>query len=583
VAASSASGTAPPWEPDGNAAAPYGNITFYNASGDQVTSGTNLANPFAYAVAGTAGDSGAIKATLYFSGPQHGVVPGRWTSFSEAGPTTFSPSLSGAPADIAVLAPTYPVVASTSASIANMLAVIIPDTTPGWANTIQVRLTDSGLLGVGSPTGTYWESDIGYNTTSSPITVDGTTVPANGWAQLFPLVTPTTTTLTTSATGGNLAPGSPITLTATVSSTGTGAVQFYNNSTLLADSKTPGSGSYTYTYTPAAGSHVYTASFVPTLGDETGAYTATATIVGGSTSPAVTVADGTGTTTTTAPSGTTTTTAPAGAVRVTKFSPKRLGRGASGVGVTLTGTEFAAGAKVSAAGVRFSSVKIVNSTKITAKASVAPSAKSGAATVTVADSVGSGSCKTCLSIVAAPTVKSVVLSALVPGTSGWVTIHGTGYVSGATVVGPAGVTFSEVKVVSPTKIVAHIKVSPRAKLAKDLPVTVVNGDAGGGGRGTGKVFSIVAAPTVKSVAPSSVAPGSSKPVTITGTGYVSGATVVGPAGVTFSEVKVVSPTKITAHIKVSRRAKAGKDLPVTVVNGDAGGRGRGTGKVLTIK
>ena len=93
VGASFAAGTAPSWEPDTNAAAPYGNVTFYDANGNQVTSGTNLASPFAYAVAGTAADSGATKATLVFDNPQHGVVPGNWTSTSEAGPTTFNPSL----------------------------------------------------------------------------------------------------------------------------------------------------------------------------------------------------------------------------------------------------------------------------------------------------------------------------------------------------------------------------------------------------------------------------------------------------------------------------------------------------------
>ena len=298
VAASSATGTAPAWEPDGNAAAPYGNVTFYDASGDQVTSGANLASPFAYAVAGTATDSGAIKATLYFANPKNGQAPGTWTATSEAGPTNFSSLPSGTPADIVADAATDPVVASSSASITNWLGSNVPDTTPGYANTIQVRLKDSGLGGAGNPTGTYWESDIGYNTTSSPITVDGTTVPADGWALLFPFVTPTTTTLATSATGGTVTPGSPITLTATVSNPGAGSVQVYDNGTALGSPVT-GSSPFVYNYTPGLGTHVYTASFAPAFGDETGAGTASATIVGGSVSSSVTVEDSNGTATTT--------------------------------------------------------------------------------------------------------------------------------------------------------------------------------------------------------------------------------------------------------------------------------------------
>ena len=289
-----AGGSAPTWEPDGNAAPPYGNLTFYDANGNQVTSGTNLNSPFSYVVASTAGDTGATKATVNFFNPIHGTPPSSWTGTSEAGPTTFSPATSlpaGTPADIVADAPTYPVVASSSASITNWLGSNTPDTTTGYANTIQVRLTDSGSGGHGNAPGTYWESDIGYNTTSSPIPVDGTTVPANGWAVLFPFSTATTTGLTTSATGGNLLTGSAITLTATVTSEAAGTVQFYDNGTFLADSTTPGSGSYTYSYTPAEGTHVYTATFVPSPADETSANTATAAFVGGSTSSGVTVHD----------------------------------------------------------------------------------------------------------------------------------------------------------------------------------------------------------------------------------------------------------------------------------------------------
>jgi hypothetical protein len=95
-------------------------------------------------------------------------------------------------------------------------------------------------------------------------------------------------------------------------------------------------------------------------------------------------------------------------------------------------------------------------------------------------------------------------------------------------------------------------------------------------------LTIVAAPTVKSIMPSSLKPGGSRSVTITGTGFVSGATVTGPTGVKFSKVKVVSSTKITATVTVASSAKAGKNLTVTVTNNVAAGGGRGTGKVLTI-
>jgi len=298
--------SAPPWEVDAASAPPYGNLTFYDAAGDQVTSGTNLSSPFAYVVAGTAADTGATSASLAFYNPQPATppVPGNWTGTSEAGPTTFSSGAtpptaalpSGTPADIVAFAPTYPVVASSAADISTWVTSNTPSTTTGYANTIEVRLTDSGARGAGNAAGTYWESDIGYNTTSSPITVDGTTVPADGWALLFPFTNSSSVTLTTTATGGALTSGSPITLTATVSpSTDAGGVQFYDNGTFLdfAATNDGTAGVYTYTYTPAAGAHSYTASFIPgdSPGDETGADTTSAAIVGGSISSAVPVSD----------------------------------------------------------------------------------------------------------------------------------------------------------------------------------------------------------------------------------------------------------------------------------------------------
>jgi hypothetical protein len=469
-----AGSTSPPWEPDANAAPPYGNLLFYDANGNQVTSGSDLSSPFAFAVAVTAADTGATKATVNFYNPQPGVVPGNWTGTSEAGPTTFSPASSlpaGTPADIVAYAPTYPVVAASTASITNWLGSNTPSTTAGYANTIEVRLTDSGPGGHGNVPGTYWESDIGYNTTSSAITVDGTSVPADGWAQLFPLVSSSTTSLAASPSSPQNS-GTKVTLTATVTPSSAGVVQFYDGTTMLGSPVKVTAGKATMSITPAVGDHSFTASFVPTLGDETGANTATATIIGGSTSKVVPY------------------TITAAKVTVTKFSPTPLGRGASGIAVTVTGTGFVTGAKVAVAGITFSSVSVVNATTITAKAKVASTAAVGAATVTLTDSAGSGSCTTCLTIVAAPTVKSITPSSVAPGTSKSATITGTGYTSGAKVTGPTGVTFSKIKVVSSTKITATMTVASSAKAGKDLSVTVTNGAAGGHGKGTGKVLTI---------------------------------------------------------------------------------------------
>jgi hypothetical protein len=288
--------SAPPYEPDSNSAPPYGNIIFYNANGQEVTSGTSLSSPFAYAIATTAPDTNATKATLYFADPVSGELPANWNSTTEAGPTTDTAAGLGSstPADVLGYVGSYPIVNASAADVTTWLGANPSSTVTGYVDTIQVRLQDSGANNAGNASGTYWSSDIAYNTTSSAVTLDGVSVPADGWAQVFPIVNPSSVTLTTSATGGQLTSGSSITLTATATTTPTGQpglVQFYDGTTFLADSSV-GTGPFIYSYTPAVGPHTYQAYFVPeTPGDPAGANTSSASIVGGSASSAVSVTD----------------------------------------------------------------------------------------------------------------------------------------------------------------------------------------------------------------------------------------------------------------------------------------------------
>ncbi len=469
-----AGSSAPPWEPDANAAPPHGNVVFYDANGNQVTTGNNLTSPFAYAVATTAADPNATKAIVNFYDPQHATPPGAWGGTAETGTTTFNPVTSlptGTPADVAADAPTFPVVASSAADIVSWLGANTPDTTPGYANTIQVRLTDSGARGAGNPAGTYWESDIGYNTSASAITVDGTTVPANGWALLFPLVTPTTTTLSATPASPQ-ASGTKVTLKATIAPAGAGTVQFYDGTTALGSAVAVSAGTASTTTTPAAGSHSFSAVFVPTIGDESGANTATATILGQSTSNTVPY------------------TITVAGVKVTGISPKTLGQGAAKVAVTITGSGFETGATATITGVKLASVTVVSATTVTAKATVNATTATGTKNVVVKDAAGSGTCKGCLTIIAGPTVTKITPASVAQGKTVSVTIVGTGFVAAAKLKGPSGVTFSKVKVVSATKITASMIVSSTAPTGTKLGITVTNPAAGGFGSGTGDLLTI---------------------------------------------------------------------------------------------
>ena len=285
-----ANGGVPPWEPDANAGSPYGNVQLFNADGVVVTSGSVSSQAFAFAAATTAPDSGSTHATVYWRDPQAPLSsspPATWSGGQESNTTPFSPPPSGTPATVVADAASEPVAEMYStATVNNWLTTNTPSTTTDFANTIQVILQDSFNNG---STDSYWSTDIAYNTGTSAITVDGVNVPAGEWVELFPLQsTPATPTLTLSAPGAQTT-GTPEQLTASgVPTTPAGDVVFEDNGATIATVVASG-GSATYTVTsPAAGSHSYTASFVPVPGSETGAYSSSATVVTSSTSAAET-------------------------------------------------------------------------------------------------------------------------------------------------------------------------------------------------------------------------------------------------------------------------------------------------------
>jgi len=137
----------------------------------------------------------------------------------------------------------------------------------------------------------------------------------------------------------------------------------------------------------------------------------------------------------------------------------------------------------------------------------------------------------------APTVASVspTAGALAGGTA--ITITGANFVSGATVT-VGGVSCTSVVVVSATSITCVTGV--HAAGATDIVVT--NPDTQSG-TGSG-LYTYQAAPTVTSVAPSTGATAGGIAVTVTGTGFLTGATVT-IGGVSCTSVTVTNSTTIT--------------------------------------
>jgi len=255
--AGAASGN-PPWEPDANS---VGGLAFYNAAGQQITGGNLTDSPVAAYVEGAgtirAGDT---KATLYGYSPVAGTAPGTWNGEALGSSTTYPNASAPAPLNTSTL----PV--ETGASGDEDIATLMSDlpnnnsSGSGYANLYQLRLksTQAGQ-----------QPNVKYD--SADISIDST---AGTWSVVYPAVTTTATATTlTAAPTSPQASGTSVTLTATVSPSAPGTVQFENGSTDLGSpvNVTAGVAAFTTTalpvgaltlhavYTPAAFS-VYTGS-----------------------------------------------------------------------------------------------------------------------------------------------------------------------------------------------------------------------------------------------------------------------------------------------------------------------------------
>ena len=169
----------------------------------------------------------------------------------------------------------------------------------------------------------------------------------------------------------------------------------------------------------------------------------------------------------------------------------------------------------------------------------------------------------------APTVTSVSPNSGAQGASVPVTPTGANFIAGASVsVANAGVTVSNVSVVSPTQITATFTIAANATVgATNVTVTT---SAGTSGSATFTVTS--SAPTLASISPTGGTQGTSVPVTLTGANFVAGASVsVTGTGVTVSNVTVASSTRITATFTIGSSATVGsRNVTVTTSSGASG-------------
>ena len=159
---------------------------------------------------------------------------------------------------------------------------------------------------------------------------------------------------------------------------------------------------------------------------------------------------------------------------------------------------------------------------------------------------------------AAPTVSGVAPSSGSAAGGTAITISGTGFLSGAT-VSVGGTAATGVSLVSSSSITA----TTPAHAGGAATVKVTNSDGQSSSQSVS--FTYNAGPTVTSIAPSSGPITGNTAVTITGTGFVLGATVsIGSTAAT--NVQFVSSTSITA---ITPQAHSAGAVDVVVTNPDS--------------
>jgi hypothetical protein len=252
--AGTAFAAAPGWEPDATNEA--GTLTLYDASGNILTSGSNLAHIADFAAASGAKQDPAVnRGTLFFAAPDHTKPDlSTWTT-NGAQATSLFPN-AAAPAPLTGPGFTNPLVTipAASANFTAWVGGVVSDSTVGFAGIYQIRLVESGPGGV-APT-KFWAADISVNTA------------AGTWSLVYPSIASSTTALVVTPTSPQTVGFGNATLTANITpASATGTVKFFDGATQVGTTQNVVAGSASVVATaPALGTHPYTAVFTSGTG-----------------------------------------------------------------------------------------------------------------------------------------------------------------------------------------------------------------------------------------------------------------------------------------------------------------------------
>ena len=253
----------PTYEPDTNS---YGTLAFFDASGNQVTTGTITNAPMAAYVVGTKpGRTGDTTTLLNMAQPNPNAATGLWNKDTLTGATTYPLPATGNPANIVALSQNHAVSKGTTGdfTVANFIAEF-PNTGPTGAGCAYSPGNPSGCTNTAYQNLYQLRLITANGANQNPqYQVADILVSGNTWTQVFG-ATVTSTTLTASPSPTDTA--TSVTLTATETPAVAGSVQFVDGTTNIG---TPvavnASGVATTTNTfGTTGTHNLSAVFTPT-------------------------------------------------------------------------------------------------------------------------------------------------------------------------------------------------------------------------------------------------------------------------------------------------------------------------------
>ena len=266
---------------------------------------------------------------------------------------------------------------------------------------------------------------------------------------------------------------------------------------------------------------------------------------------------------------------------VTSIMPNNGTRGTT-VPVAVTGTGFASGATVSltkgSVAIYATGVDVRSPTAITCTFDLPSTATTGLWNVVVSNPGGpSGTLVNGFTINPGLAVTSISPNDGIRGATIGSTVSGTGFVNGATVTlsraGEPDITATGVVVTSSTRIACTL-VLPADAAVGTWDVVVTNPD--GERASKDDAFTIKMPPvTVLSITPNTGLRGTTVPVTIGGSEFVTGATVTltksGQPGIVATNVVVVSPGAITCTLELPSTAASGAwNVVVAIPDGRSG-------------